>query len=183
MEVKNTNLKNRKIRIGRYTISALLLLLIIGSGVVFATAYVILQWTITATVVANPTVCFIRWSDGSKNNTFSYAVNIFPSIKTVDENITYGVWNWDPLLSHACHMRLASTNTNSTDVASINATIYITGTTIFTHKWTVLTDAAWSDFTPLANTKYTVWIEIECALGAGVGHTPTFSFEMKVENP
>jgi hypothetical protein len=182
MEVENMNLKNRKIRIGRYTISALLLLLIIGVGTVSAVAYVILQWTMTATVQANPKVCFIQWSDGLKQNTFSYLVNIFPSIKTVDENVTYGVWNNDTS-SHACHMRLASTNTNSTDVTSVNATIYITGTTIFTHKWTVPTDAVWYDFTPLANTKYTVWIEIECASGAGVGHTPTFNFEMKVENP
>ena len=45
-----------------------------------AVAYVTLNWTTTATVVANPKVCFIKWADGTKANTFFYSVNIFLNI-------------------------------------------------------------------------------------------------------
>jgi len=147
-----------------------------------AVAYVTLTWTTTATVAANPSVCFVKWSTGTQANTFTYTVNVFPYIKTVDENITYGIWNWNAS-DRNCHLRLASTTTNNTDITAINVTIYITGTTVFTHKWTTLTDTAYYDFTAAAVTKYAIWIEIECANGAGVGHKPTFTFEMKVENP
>src|SRR4030042_1071255 len=152
-------------------------------GTASAVAYVTLSWTTTATVVANPSVCFVNWSTGTtKENTFAYTVNVFPSIKTVDENITYGIWNSNAS-SRSCHLRLASTTTNNTDITAINATIYITGTTVLTHRWTTLTDTTYYDFTAAGSTKYAIWIEIECASGAGVGHTPQFSFEMKVENP
>jgi len=162
-----------------------LLTLLLSSALiatVSATAYVTLQWTTTTTIEANPNVSFVDWSNGNKANTFTYSVNIFPSIKTVDQNISYGIWN-----SHgsdeSCHMKLATTNTNDTDITSINVTIWTTGSTAFTHKWTDLTDNTWYDFTASANTKYAIWIEIECSSGAVVGHTPQFTFEMKVDNP
>jgi len=150
---------------------------------VSAAAYVALQWNVNTTVVANPELCFIEWSDGSKANTFTYSVNIFPNIKTIDENITYGVWNWNTTVTKTGYMRLASTNTNTTDVTSINVTI-TNGTQIYTRQWTVFTDTSWGNsFTAANATKYAIWIEIQCAGTATVGHTPQFTFEMKVENP
>ena len=148
---------------------------------VSAAAYVTLQWTMTATVVANPKVCFIQWSNGSKQNTFTYSVNIFPSIKTVDENITYGVENWDTV-SHSCSMHLLSTNATTSYVTSINVTVYNATAQIFTKAWTSFPDTTWTDFTPYP-CNYTMWIEIQCAGTATVGNAVTFTFEMKVESP
>jgi len=169
-----------------YRKSLKLVALLISSlliATVSVTAYITLTWTTTATVVANPSVCFVDWSTGTtKANTFAYTVNVFPNIKTVDENITYGIWNWNAT-NRNCYLRLASTTSNNTDITAINATIYITGTTVLTHRWTTLTDTAYYDFTAAGSTKYAIWIEIECASGAGVGHTPQFTFEIKVENP
>jgi hypothetical protein len=150
---------------------------------VSAVAYVTLQWTVNTTVVANPELCFIKWSNGAAANTFTYSVNIFPNIKTIDENITYGVWNWNTTATKTGYMRLASTNTTTTDVTSINVTI-TNGTQIYTRKWTDFTIKSWgTSFTAAKNTKYAIWIEIECASTATVGHKPQFTFEMKVENP
>jgi hypothetical protein len=151
---------------------------------VSAAAYVTLQWTVNMTIVANPGMCFVSWSDGTtKANNFSYSVNIFPNIKTIDENITYGVWNWNTTATKTGYMRLASTNTNTTDVISINVTI-TNNTQIYTRTWASFSDTSWSNsFTAASDTKYAIWIEIQCASTATVGHTPQFTFEMKVVEP
>lgn len=179
-----SRIMGKRVRIGKYAISALLLL-VLAVGTVAAVAYVVLQWTMTATVVANPKVSFVDWSDGTtKANTFDYSVNIFPAITTIDENITYGIWN-DDGVSHTIYIRLASTNTNETDVDSINMTIY-NGGQLFTKLESNLDSPSYdwsSGITAAANTKYSIWIEIECPDTAVVGHTPSFTFEMKVENP
>jgi hypothetical protein len=152
---------------------------------VSAAAYVALQWTTTTTVVANPTVCFIKWSDDSKQNTFDYAVNIFPSIKTIDENITHGVWNWDTA-SHVAYMRWYLL-TNSGNIASLNVTVYNSTTTIYSQYWSSVPSfpTEWVQFnpSPMANGKYAIWIEITATSGATPGQQSVFTFEMKVENP
>jgi len=152
---------------------------------VSAAAYVTLQWTTTTTVVANPKVCFIKWSDGSKQNTFDYAVNIFPSIKTIDENITHGVWNWDTA-SHVTSMRWYSL-TNSGNIAKLNVTVYNSTTTIYTQYWTSVPSlpTAWIQFSPspMAGGKYAIRVEITATSGATPGQQSVFTFEMKVENP
>jgi Zn-dependent metalloprotease len=149
-----------------------------------AVAYVTLQWTTAATVEGNPKACFIKWADGTKANTFTYNVNIFPNVKTVDENITYGIWNNDTS-TRTVYFRLASENTNSTDVTSLNYTVY-NGGQLYTYLENDFDNPSldWSSGVQLAaNTKYTIWMEIQCANTAGIGHTPQFTFEMKVENP
>jgi hypothetical protein len=149
---------------------------------VSATAYITLQWTTTATVVANPTVCFIQWSLGTKNNTFNYAVNIFPSIKTIDENITFGVENWDTV-AHTPSMRWYSL-TNSGNIASFNVTVYNSTNTLYTQQWASVPSfpTDWSTFTTSASPgNYTIWMEITATSGAS-GNS-VFTFEMKVENP
>jgi hypothetical protein len=151
---------------------------------VSATAYVTLQWTNTATVAANPKVCFFAWSaPTTKLNTFDYAVNIFPSVKTIDENITHGVWNWDTA-SHVTSMRWYSL-TNSGNIASLNVTVYNSTTTIYTQYWTSVptlpTGFVQFSPSPMADGKYAIRIEITATSGAS--GSSVFTFEMKVENP
>ncbi|MEM3054870.1 MAG: hypothetical protein QXM52_04110 [Candidatus Bathyarchaeia archaeon] len=148
-----------------------------------ATAYVTLQWTATATVSANPKVCFIKWQDETKANTFNYDVNIFPSITTVDENITYGIYNWDTQ-AHNVSIRWSSL-TNSGNIASLNLTIYNSTHTVYTKVWSSVPSlpTGWEDFTydPMANGKYTIAMRITAASGAS--GSSTFTFEIKVKNP
>ena len=171
----------------KYRKSLKLIALLITSlliATVSAVAYVSLQWTMTATVAANPKVCFFAWATPStKVNTFSYSVNIFPAITTIDENITYGVYDWDTA-SHSCGMQFASTNTTSSDVSWIYIKVYNGTATVLTQNYTNINtpDTAWKAFTA-APSRYTIWVSIGCPSGATAGHHPSFVFEMKVENP
>lgn len=166
-----------------YRLIALLIsTLLIGTAA--AVAYVTLQWTTTATIAANPKVSFVKWADGTKANTFTYSVNIFPSVKTIDENITYGIWN-DDTAGHTVYFRLASENTSTTEITSLNYTVY-ESSQMYTKLESDFDSPSldWSTGVSLsASTKYTIWLEIECASGASVGNNPQFTFEMKVENP
>jgi hypothetical protein len=179
------NLKDRKIRVKGYSISALLLIILAASaGIVFAVAYVTLQWTSTASVVANPKVCFVQWSDSSKQNSFDYAVNIFPSIKTVDENITHGIWNWDSS-THTVSMRIYSITNQATNIQSV--TTYVKTIDGGTTKITVtFTDGGslpttYLSFTADATTKYLIWTEITAKSGAT--GSSIITYDLKVENP
>jgi len=174
-------LKNRKIRLGKYAIPAVLLL-IIGITAVSAVAYVILQWTTTATVQANPKVCFFEWAvPNTKLNSFDYPVNIFPSVKTVDENITHGVWNWDSS-SHTTYMRIVSITNNATNIDLITTYLkYGNGTTIITITWTTGGPTSWQQFTADATTRFTIWTEITAKSGAS--GSSVITYDLKVENP
>jgi len=176
------NLKDRKIRVKGYSISALLLIILAASaGIVFAVAYVALQWTSTATVVANPKVCFVKWFDNSKQNSFDYAVDIFPSVKTVDENITHGIWNWDTE-SHAVNMRIKSITT-SDNIANVTTVVKNGTETVITVSWVTAggLPTTWKPFTALGSTKYTLWTEITATSGAG--GSSIITYELKVESP
>jgi hypothetical protein len=170
-----------------YRKSLKLVALLISSlliATVSATAYVTLQWTTTATVVANPKLCFVSWADGTtKANNFTYSVNIFPNVVTIDPNITYGVWDWDTV-SHNTYVRWTSCS-NTGNIASLNVTVYNGTSTLYTQLWTSIPTfpTAFIQFSPSpANgTKYTIWIEIN-ATTAATGSS-TFAFDMKVENP
>lgn len=179
--MKIREIKTRKIRVGKFLVPLLLVLLLSITGTALALSYVILQWTTTATVSANPKVCFVKWSDNTKQNTFDYAVYIFPSIKTIDENITYGIWCWDTS-AHTVYLRWYSL-TNPTNIASLNITIYNSATTIYTKLWSSVPSfpTAWESFNTDADTKYTIWMEITASSSAS--GTSTFTFELKVENP
>jgi len=177
-------LRNRKVKVGRFTVSMLAIVaiaLIASIGAVFAVSYVVLQWTATATVSDNPKVCFINWSNGQKANTFSYAVSIFPNIKTIDENITYGIWNWDTV-SHTVYLRWSSL-TNSGNIARLYIKVHNGTNTIYSKEWTSIPTfpTAWESFNVPANTKYAIWLEITATPGAT--SSSVFAFELKVENP
>jgi hypothetical protein len=150
---------------------------------VSATAYVTLQWQTTATVGDYPKVCFIKWEDGSKVNSFSYGVTIFQSITTVDENITYGIYNWDSA-ARSVSMRWYSLTTSG-NIASLNVTVYNSTHTVYSQVWssvpTLPTD--WVAFSQdlMADGKYTIAMRIT-ASGSASGNSE-FTFEIKVDNP
>jgi len=172
----------RKLHIGKYTVPTLALLaLMIGS--VAAIAYVVLQFAATVTVVANPKVAFVEWATNSKKNTFNYAVNVFPSIKTIDENITNGVWNWDTV-AHTSYLRVQGI-TNPSNVQVVYLKVYNGTTTVVTVTWNSgeTLPQSWTTFTAAANSKYTIWMEVTAASGAVVGQASVVTVEMKVESP
>lgn len=163
----------KKIRIGRYTIPALLLVAIIV-GSVAATAYVVLQWTTTATVKANPDICFTKWADKSKANTFDYAVDIFPYIITIDENITYAVSNY-AASAKGCSMRLANITTPA-NIAWVNCTVI----GYYSINTTTTTDfVAFSPDLP-AYRNATIYLSIKCASGATGSSVLTFELKESV---
>jgi len=167
----------KRVHIGKYAIPALLLLTL-AIGTVAAVAYVVLTWTQTATVVANPKVSFFTWVGGAKANTLSYSVNIFPSIKTVDENLTSGIWNWDTV-GHRTGLRVYSITNQAQNIGS-----FLVKVSNATNVWSITTvDTVNFDYKYLAPGKYTIWIEITGAVGASPGTTSVFTIEMKVENP
>jgi len=175
-------LKGKPIRIGKYSASALLLVALTIASVA-AVAYVIMQWTTTATVAANPKVSFIKWADSTKANSFNYAVNIFPSIKTIDENITYGIWNWDTA-AHTTSLRISGI-TNSGNIATVTIYVKLSSTTVATVTWSTgdSLPTTFVDFSAAASTKYTIWAEVTATSGAVVGQTSVITVDMKVENP
>lgn len=184
-------IRDRRIGIGKKRTASLLTVLLavlcISVVGVSAAAYVVLQWTTNATVVANPQVCFFQQGTSTKANTFSYSVNIFPSIKTVDDNITYGLWNWHASQTRDVYFRLASSNTNSSDVSWIKYYVYLSdpASSLYSKNITDFTNFDWdvSATTVAANTKYAIKVEIKAPTGATVGHTPSWTFEVKVVNP
>jgi len=151
-------------------------------AVVSAAAYVQLQWTISATVSANPKASFWNWSGSSKANNFTYSVNIFPNIVTIDENITYGIFN-DDASTRDCYMRIYSLTTSS-NINSINVTVHNVTGNLWTKEWSSFGSlpTSWEGpFTLIANAKYSIWLEINATDSAS--GTSTFVMEMKELNP
>jgi len=165
----------KRVRIGKYTIPTLLLLSL-AIGTVAAVAYVVITYTMTATVVANPKVSFFTWVGGAKSNTFSYAVNIFPNVKTVDENLTQGIWNWDTVV-HSTGLRVSDI-TNQANIAS-----FLVKVSNATDIWSITTVSSTYTTVNLGPGKYTIWIEVTGASGATVGQSCVFTVDMKVMSP
>ena len=171
-----SRLMHKSVRIGKYTIPALLLLaLAIGS--VVAVAYVVLTSTMTATVVPNPKVCFVQWP-ATKANTFSYGFNIFADIQTIDDNVTHGIWNWDTG-AHDISLRVSDITNEGTNIASFKVKVYNASTTI---AEITSVGTSWSGpYSIPGLTKYTIGINVT-ATGSPSGSS-VFTVDMKVENP
>lgn len=170
------------IHIGKYSVPALILLMLtIGS--VVAVAYAVLQFTLSATVVANPKVCFIKCADSTKANSFSQSFNIFPTINTIDENATYGIWNWDTA-AHTTSLRISGI-TNSANIQTITIYVKLGVTSVATITWSSggSLPTTWVSFSAAASTKYTIWFEVAGTSGATIGTTSVITVDMKVENP
>jgi hypothetical protein len=164
----------KSIHLGRFSIPAVLLVAILVASVA-AAAYVVLSATMTATVVANPKVSFFSWPS-TKLNTFAYSVNIFPLIKTVDENLTYGIWNSDTGVVHQTGLRVSSITQQGTNIESFLVKVY-NATTV----WSLTTVSSSYTVVSLAPGKYTIWLEITGKSGAS-GNS-VFTLDMQVFNP
>jgi len=171
----------RKVNIRRYSIP-LLLLLLTTCGTVAAVSYIVLSFNINVTVQTNPKVTFWQWNPGVKANTFDYSVNIFPSIKTIDENATYGIF-CDDTVNHDCQLRISNIVTAS-NIDRLYIKIYNSTATVYEQTWTSplpTPPTTFESFTVAAGQKYSVWLEITGSSGAS--GTSTITFEMKVLNP
>jgi len=171
-----TQIKEKK-----YRIPPLVLGIIIASGIVIAAVYIALQFNIIMNYQQYPKVTFWEWNTSQKKTTFDYSVNIFPGIKTVDENITHGIFN-DDSAQHQCYLRIKSLS-NSVNIAKLKITIYNSTNTILTKEWSEsgILPTSWENFTTAANAKYAIWIEITAA-GSPSGAS-TFEIEVKENNP
>jgi hypothetical protein len=77
--------------------------------------------------------------------------------------------------------------TNSSNIASLNVTVYNSTATIYSQYWssvpTLPTGFVQFSPSPMADGKYAIWMEIKATSGATPGQKSVFTFEMKVENP
>jgi len=171
----------KKVGIARYSLPLIVLLLVTVCGTVSAVAYILYQFSVNVTVQSNPDVTFWNWGTGMEANTFSYGVTIFPDIKTIDENITYGIVVLDAS-GHTCSLRIGSVVTPA-NIAKLNVTIYDSSGTIYTKEWTDFSalPTSWESFPVGANKKYAIWMEITGATGATPGSTSDITFDMKLE--
>lgn len=124
-----------------------------------------------------PKVTFWEWSTSEKKNTFDYSVNIFAGIKTIDENITHGIFN-DDSAQHQCYLRIKSLSVPA-DIARLNITIHNSTNTIITKEWTEFGTfpTVWESFTTGANAKYAILIEITAA--GSLSGSNTLEIEIK----
>ena len=174
-------LLKKKVQVGKHSIPLLPLLFLIVGSVVAAT-YVTMQFTITTPVQEYPKVTFWQWIPSQKKNTFDYSLNIFAGIKTIDENVTHGIFN-DDSAQHQCYLRIKSLS-NPANITKLNITIYNNTNTIFTKEWTQFgtLPTPWGEpFTTAANAKYTIWIEITAT--ENPSESSSFAIEIKEENP
>jgi hypothetical protein len=158
----------------------------------FATAFAILSWTTNVNVLANTSICFYQWSGATKANTFTYAVNIFPGVVTEDDNMTYGIYDWNNTGAAAASIQWYSCS-NSSDLSSVNplnVTVWngssVDSNVVFSHLWTAVPTFpdSYYAFTGLSNnTMYAMQMIINCSSSAGPGNPTSFVFNMKVTNP
>ena len=173
-----SKLLNKKVRIRNHSIPVLLLVISILVSTALAVAYVTLQFTITANTQSYPKVSFLQWSNSGKANTFSYSLNIFAGVKTIDENATYGIFN-DDSDPHQCNLTITSLS-NPANIAKLRIKIYDGTAPILNYEWTQFPTTLVS-FTTAANTKYSIWIEVTGA--ASLSGSSTFSIELTENNP
>ena len=165
-------------RIGKYSVPVLTLLAL-ALGTVIAATYIVVEFTSTITVEANPKVCFLEWITGNKKNGFDYAVNIFPSLKTSDKNITYGLYNWDTV-AHTCNLRIFNI-TNPANIERFYMRIYDSGGTLIEITWTTQTlPTDWVTISPAGSSKYTIQMNITATSDAVIGQSSVITVEMKV---
>jgi hypothetical protein len=170
-----SRLMHRSVRIGKYTIPALLLLALV-TGTVAATVYVVLTFNASLTVQANPRVSFYNWTAAAKVNTFTESFNIFPSVTTINTNASCGIYS---LTAGTSYLRISSISTPG-NIQEVNMTIVGTAVQVLWTSGGGL-PTSWQTFSTSADTYYTIWIEVEAK--AGATGSSDITFEMKVENP
>jgi len=170
----------KKIRMGRYTIPALLLVAIMV-GSVIAAAYVVLYWENTFHVKANPDVCFFEWATGTKANSLTFDFDIFPGITTTDENMTYGIGHFGTG-AKTPSMRLGgSWGTPGNKIQDIYVEVYNSTHSVYSNVF--YEPFAPTDFVPfdlpLYPGKYAIYLEIDCKYDAPVDTTCGIEFQLQ----
>jgi len=171
---------HKRVRIGKYAIPVLLLATL-TIGTVSAVAYVVLTWQLSLTVAPNPRVHF--WNGAAASNTMTVAMNIFPSIRTIDENITTPI-DWDIKSVAAGNIFLRVSAMDTADVTEVIIKAYKTGqvgSPLFSQTWSAQTTTWSGPYLTAASTDYHLWIEVQAAGSAT--NPASISVEMKVESP
>jgi hypothetical protein len=143
------------------------LMLIVITVVGTATAvYAIYQYYLNLEVEQYSKIGFWNWETGKKSNSFTYSTVLFPEIKTINSNITFGIYS-DDLSDHDCLFRIDNLG-NSQNIAKLNVTIYNSFSQIMTKEWTDFSSlpTEWEQFKVSATTKYSISIEITGSSGA-----------------
>jgi len=164
------------VRIGKYAVP-ILLLATLAIGTVAAVAYVVLTWSISMTVAANPRVHF--W-DGTAANTMALSMNIFPDIRTIDED--NDVWDLRSVTAGAVYIRVESMNTTAINELRIRA---FNGTgDLFDLTWNSADSAGvfQGPYVTSASNDYDLWIEVE-ATSVATKTPETITVQLKVEEP
>ena len=169
-----SRLMHKSVRIGKYTIPALLLLALV-TGTVAATVYVVLTFNASLTVQANPRVCFYNWTSAAKVNTFTESFNIFPSVTTINTNASCGIYS---ATAGTSYLRISSI-TYDGNIQKVNMTV--DGVSVVWNYGETLPQPSWQTFATSDDTYYTIRIEVEAKSGAS--GSSDITFEMKVENP
>jgi len=179
MNVKS--LTGKKIKIRRFSVPllAVLLAVCLATALVLGTAFVILTWNISATVNANPSVHFWSWSGSSAANLFTYSVNIYPSVTTIDKNITYGITNSGTALK-STNMSWTSCSTSG-NIASLGIKVYNNTAILYQQYWTSIPSfptpfVAFSPF-PSPGKYYTIYMNITGTSSASGSSTFVFTLQ------
>jgi hypothetical protein len=165
---------HKSVRIGKYTIPALLLVALV-TGTVAATVYVVLTFNASVTVQDNPRVCFYNWTATDKVNTFTESFNIFPSVKTVNDNASCGIYS---ATAGTSKLRISAI-TSSGNIDKVNMTVVGEAVEVVWTGGSLPT--TWQTLTTSDDTYYTIRIEVTADSGAS--GSSGITFEMKVENP
>jgi hypothetical protein len=181
---RKVSIRGRTIRL---SVLIALAMIAICVGAAFATFYAVLNWSTNVTVVANTSICFYNWSGASKANTFTYSCNIFPGITTEDDNMTYGVDDWNNTGATNAAISWVSC-TNSNNITALTLTVYQStpSSYVFQEVWSSVPSfpTPYQAFSGLANnTLYSMQIIITAASGAVVGTGVAMVFDMKVTSP
>jgi hypothetical protein len=111
------------------------------------------------------------------------AMNIFPNIRTIDENITTPI-DWDIRSVTAGNIYIRVSAMDTLDVTEVVIKAYKTGSVgspLFSKTWSAQTTDWGTAYLTEASTDYHLWIEVEAA---GTATDPaSITVEMKVENP
>jgi hypothetical protein len=163
-------------------------------GTVAAVPYIVLQWTSTYTVKKNPKVAFYYWYtgagglNGTCNYSYTYNANVFPGLKTKDDNASEGLYCNDTV-NHNVAFQVASTTAQLKDIVWFyyNITTNIHGSTapLYSQNFSVKSPVyTWgSTVSVVAGTKYLIQIYVQCNSTATVGDAPSFTLNVQCYNP
>jgi hypothetical protein len=122
--IKDTSIKSMvgtsKHRFSKRKLIALAIMLpLLIVGIAQATAYLYYTWNLTLTA-STPTIQFLCWANGTKQNTLSLAYNIYASMTVQDLNSTWGINNVGT--PRTAYIWFASV-TNSTPISNVTINI------------------------------------------------------------